>query len=241
MVTTWISDLAYMFRELGKDAGWYIFYWIFYNYQKRVDYWNRIVQDCLLIADKISNKADEVVTTVEDWAKERYDNAKDAISPLWESITSLWARFGYDITNTAKTVVDWVKDKVDDAKDWAKGRYDDAKTWATDAWAWVKDKGGEVWDWIRDRSDEVWDWIRDKSGEVWDWIEDKSGDVWDWIVGTGDLLESWQIAYGPFYSDLKDTHQNKLLSFLNDPGRFIADWVADLAEYIVSECVWRFW
>lgn len=241
MLTSWISDLAYMFRELGKDAGWYIFYWIFYNYQKRITYWNRIVQDCNLIADKISHKADDVVRIVEDWAKARYDAARNAISGLWDSITSLWGKFGYEITNTGHSVVSWVWGRISDVKNWATSRYDNAKSWASAAWSWVASKGTTVWDWIRDNSWEVWSWIRDLSGEVWDWIRDKSGTVWTWITGKGTEIETWYDQNHKILTDLFIEKREELATFLDDPGRYIADWVVDLMEYIFAEFVFRFW
>ena len=33
----------------------------------------------------------------------------------------------------------------------------------------------------------------------------------------------------------------ELADFLDDPGRYIADWVVDSLEYIIAECVFRFW
>lgn len=241
MLTTWISDLAYMFRELGKDAGWYIFYWIFYNYKERVKYWNRIVQDCLLIADKISRKANDVVTIIEEWAKARYDWAKNQIGPLWDSFVAVWSRFGAAILDGAWTVVSWVEDKTTAVVQWVLSNYEEARKEAIAAYTWILEWGNNAALWFAEKSAEVWNWISTKAGSVWDWINTKAGTVWDWISTKAGLVWDWITKYSAWITTLFETGREQLAAFLDDPGRFIADWVVDTFEYIISECVFRFW
>ena len=241
MLTSWVSDLVYMLGELIKDAQWYIYYLITFNWDYRDYYWKRIVQDARLIADKIANKANEAYESAKSWAKDRYDWAKSQIGPLWDSFVAVWTRFGAAFLAGAWTVVSWVEDKTTAVVQWTMTAYEEAKKWASDAWKWVRLKGIEVWEWISEKSGEVWKWITTKSASTWEWIDEKSGEVWDWIIGVAPEVEEWYDEQHSWLSDLYTNKREELAVFLDDPGRYIADWVADSAEYIIAECVHRFW
>lgn len=176
--------------------------------------------------ETVEEYADGIVETVETWANTAITNVETAVTNLvngiasvWGSITSLWATFGYDISNTAITVVDWVNEQIDAAIEGIEGITTEVMSWITGAW----------------------DWVRDKSGTVWEWITTWSCAVVDWIIGAGANVESWYDEQYTWLSDLFTNKKDELADFLDDPGRFIADWVVDSLEYIVAECVFRFW
>ena len=178
------------------------------------------------VTDALEDYADDIVESLEKWATAAVTNIEtsvnsilNTISNVWGSITAIWTRFGADLLNTSKSVVQWVDEKIDTAIEGIEGITTEVMSWITGAWAWV----------------------RDKSADVTAWIDEKSGDVWDWIIGAGADVKDWYDEQHTWLSDLYTNKREELADFLDDPGRYIADWVVDSLEYIVAECVFRFW
>ena len=91
------------------------------------------------------------------------------------------------------------------------------------------------------KGDSVWNWISTKAASVWEWISTKAASVWEWITTAGANIKTWWDTTNETLSTFIEQYLNALIWFLDDPGRYIADWVVDTLEYIVSECVFRFW
>ena len=226
----WLYWVTVAWTVLINDIQSWLKFTFWWNYEQRKYYWWKIGLDIRVLSEEIWKIVQIAYDKAKDWAKDRYDWFRSQIGPIWDSITAIWTRFGADILDTAHSVVSWVYDRLWAVMDWVIARYDEAKTWASDAWAWVSAKGSSVWSWISTKAGSVWEWISTKAGLVWEWISTKAGSVWDWIT-----------KFSAWIADLFETGREQLADFLDDPGRFIADWVVDTAEYIVSECVFRFW
>lgn len=178
------------------------------------------------IADDVQDYADGIVEALEDWASTAITNIETAVTTLingiinvWDSIVAIWGRFGAELLDTSLTVVEWIEAQV------------------TAAIEGVEGITAEILNWII----EAWDWVSVKGTEVWTWITTKAESVWSWITGIGASVESWYDEQYDWLSDLFMNKREELADFLDDPGGYIADWVVDSLEYIVAECVFRFW
>ena len=234
ILKAYLESLAYWVWEWAKA-------WVTFNFPRQDECSRKIGERAIWIGQHIWNGAQLVYQAALDWVSPWINSILDTITSVWDSITSVWARFGADILETAHTVVSWVTEAANNVWYWVLARYEDARTWASDAWEWVKSKAGIVWEWIQSKSAAVWDWIATKSTAVWDWISLKANVVWDWIRGPGDQIESWQAFNAAYYEDLRETHGNRLLAFLQDPGGFILEYILDSIEWLVSEIVYRYW
>ena len=238
---SWIDTLKVHFGDCFDNIYWWIRYTLFWNPIKRDDYWASVIYSIKMIGLHVWNGFNDASQWAIDWASGFITDLLRTAGLIWDSITSLWGRFGAAILDGMWTVVTWVRATSNNILEWAKQRYDGVRQWAVEAWDWVKNKGGLVWDWILDSGAAIWEWIREKGGSVWEWVRNKGGNVWDWIVKTGAAIESWWNKYWRFYSELFDTFANQLWSFLEDPERFILDYVVDGLEYVLWWAVTRFW
>jgi len=238
---TWINDIV----DIWKDAVWHLIYAAVYfitaNYEAadaEMQYFKGKVQT---IFEMVWNRTVKAYDDAVNWANEFITSLLNSVSNLWNSITHIWAQFGAAFLDGFWTVVSWVEDKVTGVTNWVQSNYDVAKSAAINAWNWITTTGVNIRDWVMEKGATVWTWINEKASTVWDWIYKKAGAVWDWIVVKAGIVWDWIFTKGGFYTALFENYRDMLLDFLEDPAGFIADYVTDGVEYIISECVFRFW
>lgn len=237
----WLWNLGYHFEWLIQYVWNWIRYTITWNQPMRDLAWYNIGRRLSLIAGHIWSGFQTTYNAAVDWASPWITDLVNGVRNIWNSITSVWSRFGADLLDTAHTVVSWVTQAANNVWYWVLDRYEESRTWALNAWNWVKDRSGKVWSWIQSKSGPVWDWISSKANVVWEWISNTGSAVWDWISGPGVRLESWEALNAAYYEGLRETHGNRLLAFLQDPGGFILEYILDSIEWLVSEIVYRYW
>lgn len=173
--------------------------------------------------------------------------AIEHIANLWESIIALWARFGYAITNTDLTVVDWVNERITSVNDsivaiWA--RFGPA--FLEGEWtvvSWVEDKVTAVVQWVlsmyetarlQAEAAALWiathgqvlaDWLIDYGEALPLWIATTGQVLADWLAAHGQNLVDWYNSYATYYADLYDNYHETLTEFLEDPGTFIGKYI----------------
>ena len=265
----WLDAWLELWKALGRNIRGYVWATVYWDEQERAHYAAAIAASCRVIAYEIvaliEHGAGEVTFIWEEWANDFIADfeawllgllgievepdapANEHIANLWESVIALWARFGYAITNTDLTVVDWVQDKLSLVWDsivaiWA--RFGPA--FLEGEWtvvSWVEDKVTAVVQWVlsmyetaRLQAQAATDWIAIHGQVLVDWLTDygEALPLWiatygqvviDWVTDYSQNLVDWYNTYATYYADLYDNYHETLTEFLEDPGTFIGKYI----------------
>lgn len=265
----WLEDWEWRWLFVWADLRGMVSAMIDFDAAGTAYHWRALTPDIRVVALHIVALVEHGVTSVtfiwEEWANQFVADfeawllallgievepdapAIEHIANLWESIIALWARFGYAITNTDLTVVDWVQDKLSlvwgsIVAIWA--RFGPA--FLDGDWtvvSWVEDKVTAVVQWVlsmyetarlQAEAAALWiatcgqvlvDWLTDYGDVLALWIATHGQVIADWIADYGQNLVDWYTKYATFYADLYDNYHDLLLEFLQDPGAFITKYV----------------
>lgn len=234
--TVW-TYLDYIFHNLL----WAAYYLITFKPEERDERLARIETFARALWQYVYDVMGDAIDVAIDWADEFITILLNSVASIWDSITSVWSQFGAAFLDGFWTVVTWVEDKVTGVTNWVQSNYDIAKANAINAWNWITTTGANVRDWVMEKGVTIWSWISTKADTVWDWISTKADDVWDWITNFVSPVTTWVEKYINFYASLYDNYRNLLLDFLEDPGYFIAFFVADRIEWIIATAIRWYW
>lgn len=268
----WFHDFWMLWTFIFSHLLGYIQAELAGDYEDSRYHWTALEHMIGTLADQLAALVEHGVTTVtfiwEEWANDFIADfeawllgllgievepdapALEHIANLWESIIALWARFGYAITNTDLTVVDWVNQRITSVNDsiiaiWA--RFGPA--FLEGDWtvvSWVEDKVTAVVQWVlsmyetarlQAEAATLWiaahgqvlvDWLTDNGQNLVDWYDDHAGFYTILHDTYGVTLIEWLFGYATYYKDLYDNYHDLLLEFLEDPRVFILSYIGDL-------------
>jgi len=256
ILASWESSWRGEWKRLWEILWFDLKGWLKYNFwpisSMRDLYWGWVKDDVGAIASHVTSLTDHYATKVTDqlatWANDFLGVTEkpgitvyDHITGINKSIVALWARFGYDITNTPQTVVQWVQGRLAGINFsigalWARFGYDITNTTKTVV-QYVEEIATGVVQWVRSNYDGAklqagvaFTWVIQTGYKVVYWIDTTGEAAVLWIATKGQVCADWLTAYGEYYAGIYNKYRVTLSSFLEDPGAFIAGYVKDYLE-----------